>query len=347
MKRQRVTIKDVAAQAGVSYQTVSRVLNGKGEVADATRARIQAAIEALDYRPSAIARSLVSQRTHVIGLQTADFSDYTHARIIEGAETEARRQGYLIFVSGGERGPDGEPLASPLLSQHQSEGLFIVYHGSDRDQYAIFDHIPRGLPIVSIGYAPKREGVVTVGIANVQGGRQAVEHLISLGHRRIATISGPLQMYASQERRQGYYDALREAGLSRETALVAYGDWSSASGYRAVLTLLDRAPFTALFVQNDRMAMGALQALRERGRRVPDDIAVVGFDNIPSTPYFDPPLTTVHQPTFELGQVGMRVLIDLIHGQNAPVDTMRLRTRLVVRQSCGANTQVLAGEMPT
>ncbi|MFN8473128.1 MAG: LacI family DNA-binding transcriptional regulator [Anaerolineae bacterium] len=335
-KHQRTTIKDVAARAGVSYQTVSRVLNGKGEVSDDTRQRVQTAIDDLDYRPSAIARSLVSQRTHVLGLFTADFSDYTHARIIEGAEAEARHQGYLIFVSGGDRGPDGEPLSTPLLSQHQTEGLLIVYHGSDRDTGALFEHISSDLPVVTIGYGRDRSHVVSLGIANVQGGRLATEHLLSLGHRRVALISGPRQFYASQERYVGYTQALAQADLQVDQRLVDAGDWTSASGYAAMLRLLDSASFDAVFVQNDRMAMGALQALRERGLRVPDDMAVVGFDDIPSTPYFDPSLTTVHQPNFELGRAAAQTLIDIIHGAPPPAEPIRLATHLVVRLSCGA-----------
>ena len=346
LKRQRTTIKDVAARAGVSYQTVSRVLNDKGEVSDETRQRVQTAIDDLNYRPSAIARSLVSQRTHVLGLFTADFSDYTHARIIEGAEAEARRQGYLIFVSGGERSPDGEPLSSPLLSQHQTEGLLIVYHGSDRDTGALFDHVAPDLPVLTIGYGRGRPHVVSVGIANVQGGRLATEHLLSLGRRRIALISGPRQFYASQERLAGYAEALDAAGIEVDGRLIDAGDWASASGYTAMLRLLDRATFDAVFVQNDRMAMGALQALRERGRRVPDDIAVVGFDDIPSAPYFDPPLTTVHQPTYELGQVAARTLIDLTHGGVPPSEPIRLATHLVIRQSCGAAIAAKGGNAP-
>ncbi len=343
LKRQRTTIKDVAARAGVSYQTVSRVLNDKGEVSDETRQRVQTAIDDLNYRPSAIARSLVSQRTHVLGLFTADFSDYTHARIIEAAEAEARRQGYLIFISGGERSPDGEPLSSPLLSQHQTEGLLIVYHGSERDTGALFDHVSADLPVVTIGYGRGRPHVVSCGIANVQGARLATEHLLSLGRRRIALISGPRQFYASQERLAGYAEALEAAGLAVDRLLTGAGDWTSASGYTAMLRLLDRAAFDAVFVQNDRMAMGALQALRERGLRVPDDIAVVGFDDIPSTPYFDPPLTTVHQPTYELGQVAVQTLIDLTHGETPPAEPIRLATHLVVRQSSGAAAAAKGG----
>lgn len=337
MKRTPVTIKDVASKAGVSYQTVSRVLNHKGEVSDETRARVQAAIDALDYRPNAAARSLASQRTHVIGVLTADFSDYTHARIIEGAEAEARRQGFLISISGAERGHYGEPLDTPLLIQRHTEGLFIVYHGADGDTCAICASIPADVPIVSIGFAPRHPRVVTVGIANVEGGRLATAHLLGLGHWRIATVTGPPAMYSAQERLAGYRAALDEAGVAFDATLTAEGDWSSASGYQATLRLLDQTSFTALFAQNDRMAMGALQALHERGVGVPDEVAVVGFDDIPSTPYFDPPLTTVHQPTYELGQLGARLLIDLIHGQApASTETLRLPVRLVVRRSCGA-----------
>jgi LacI family transcriptional regulator len=144
-------------------------------------------------------------------------------------------------------------------------------------------------------------------------------------------------MYESQERRQGYEEALSEAGIAPEDSWVVSGDWSSSSGYRATLQLLDRnSGLTALFAQNDRMAMGALQALRERGLQVPQDVAVVGFDDIPSAPYFCPPLTTIHHPFYELGRVSVQVLIDLIDGRSAPPEPIRLDTKLVVRRSCGA-----------
>jgi LacI family transcriptional regulator len=340
MKRKRVTIEDVAAKAGVSRQTVSRVLNDEGVVAEETRARVLGTIRELGYRPSAIARSLVSQRTYTLGLLTADFSDYTHARIIEGAEAEAREHGYLIFVSGADHGLFGEPLCcAPILSQHYAEGLLIVYSGSDQDCYEVFEHIPSDLPIVTIGYAPDREQIETVGIANYRGAYQATQHLLDLGHRCIAHITGPIHMYSSQERRHGYAAALEQAGVTPQDDWVVCGDWSSGSGYQAVLHLLERGlDFTALFVQNDRMAMGALQALREHQLCVPQDVAVVGFDDIPSSLYFDPPLTTLQQPSYELGRVGTRLLIDLVSGQPVPSEPIRLETRLVVRRSCGTYT---------
>lgn len=343
MKRKRATIEDVAALAGISRQTVSRVLNDRGKVADETHARVLAAIQELDYRPDATARGLASRRTYILGIVTADFSDYTHARVIEGAEAEAREHGYLTFVSGAEHGPDGEPLRSSLLSQHRAEGLLIVYHGSNRDSHVIFKDIPGDLPVVTVGYAQNRENVVTVGIANYQAARQATEHLLGLGHRHVAHITGPPKMYESQERRLGYTDALQEAGITPEDSWVAAGDWSSTSGYRATLKLLDRRPgFTALFAQNDRMAMGVLQALHERGLRVPQDVAVVGFDDIPSTPYFAPPLTTIHHPSYEVGRTSARLLIGMINGRPVPSTPIRLETRLIIRRSCSAQSGAMA-----
>jgi LacI family repressor for deo operon, udp, cdd, tsx, nupC, and nupG len=341
VKRKQTTIEDVAALAGVSRQTVSRVLNDRRLVAEETRARVLRAIDTLEYRPNASARSLASRRTYVLGILTADFSDYTHARIIEGAEAEARERGYAVFVSGATHGLDGEPLRSPLLSQHRAEGLFIVYHGSRRDRYAIFEDIPRDLPVVTIGYAQDRENVTTIGITNSRGAREATEHLLSLGHRRIAHVTGPADMYESQERRLAYAETLREAGITPEDSLVAHGDWSSASGYRATMELLDREmDFTAMFVQNDRMAMGVLQALRERDRQVPQDVAVVGFDDIPAARYFCPPLTTVRHPFHELGRTGIRLLAELADDQSVSSDSVRLETKLVVRLSCGAQNGV-------
>jgi len=345
VKRRRTTIEDVATTAGVSRQTVSRVLNDRNQVAEETCTRVLAAIEELNYRPDASARRLASRRTYILGIVTADLSDYTHARILEGAEAEAREQGYLIFASGAERGRSGEPLRSPLLSQHQAEGLLIIYHGSHDDRYSIFEDIPDDLPVVTIGYAPPRENLVTIGIANQQAARMATAHLLGLGHRRIAHVTGPPEMYECQERRQGYEEALQEAGISPDDTLVAAGDWSSASGHRAMIQLLGHSTgFTALFVQNDRMAMGALQALYERGLRVPEDVAVVGFDDIPSAPYFAPSLTTVHHPLYEVGRTGARLLIDLIDDELTPPEDIRLETQLVIRRSCGAKSAPVRAE---
>lgn len=332
-----VTMRDVAHRAGVSIKTVSRVVNAEADIAETTRQRVIAAIEELGYQPNAIARSLVSRRTYILGVLTADFSDYTHARIIEGAEAEAREQGYLMFVGIAEHSPNGEPLHSPLLGQHRFEGLFVVYHGTDQDTHEILDHISPNLPIVTIGYAANRKNTITIGVTNCAGAREATSYLLGLGHRRIAHITGPANMYECQERRRGYTEALQAAGIVPSEAWIAAGDWSDASGYQAARSLLERQiDFTALFVQNDRMALGAMRALYEHGLHIPHDVAVIGFDDIPSASYFTPPLTTIYQPTYELGRIGIRLLIDRINGRPVPITSIRLPTKLVMRSSCGA-----------
>lgn len=332
-----VTMRDVAHRAGVSIKTVSRVVNEEADIAASTRQRVITAIDELGYQPNAIARSLVSRRTYVLGILTADFSDYTHARIIEGAEAEAREQGYLMVVSSAEHSPSGEPLRSPLLGQHRFEGLFIVYHGTDQDTHEIFDYISPGLPIVTIGYASKRKNPIAIGVTNYEGAYEATRHLLSLGHRQIAHITGPANMYECQERQRGYTEALQAVGLVPTETWVANGDWSDASGYQAAQSLFDRHfNFTALFVQNDRMALGAMRALYDAGLRIPQDVAVIGFDDIPAAPYFTPPLTTVFQPTYDVGRLGIKLLIDQINGQAPPTQPVRLPTKLVIRGSCGA-----------
>ncbi len=336
-----VTMRDVAHRAGVSIKTVSRVVNDEADIAETTRQRVIATINELGYQPNAIARSLVSRRTYVLGILTADFNDYTHARIIEGAEAEAREQGYLMFVGSAEHSPSGEPLRSPLLGQHRFEGLFVVYHGTEQDTHEIFGHISPHLPIVTIGYASTRQNITTVGVTNCEGAREATRHLLDLGHRRIAHITGPANMYECQERLRGYSEVLQEAHITPIEAWVATGDWTYASGYQAVRCLLERQlDFTALFVQNDRMAQGALWALTEHGLHIPQDMAVIGFDDIPAAPYFTPPLTTIHQPTYDLGRLGIRLLIDRINGRPTPPNPVRLPTKLVIRSSCGALTKV-------
>ncbi|MFN8457317.1 MAG: LacI family DNA-binding transcriptional regulator, partial [Anaerolineae bacterium] len=331
-------MRDVAHRAGVSIKTVSRVVNDEADIAETTRQRVIAAVEELGYQPNAIARSLVSRRTNSLGVLTADFGDYTHARIIEGAEAEAREQGYLMFIGTAEHSSDGEPLRSPLLGQHRFEGLFVVYHGTDHDTHEIFDYISPNLPIVTIGYAANRKNTTAISITNCEGAREATEHLLNLGRRRIAHITGPANMYECHERRRGYLEALQAAGIVPDEAWIAAGDWSDASGYQAAQALLKRQlGFTALFVQNDRMALGAMCALNEHGLHIPDDVAVVGFDDIPSAAYFIPPLTTIYQPTYELGRMGIRLLIDRINGRPVPANLIRLPTRLVIRSSCGAS----------
>jgi DNA-binding LacI/PurR family transcriptional regulator len=298
------------------------------------------AIAALEYRPNVFARGLVTNRTSVIGVLARDLQ-YIHARIIEGIEIEARNRGYQVFISGCEHNHHGEPIHSPLLHQQRIEGLIIVYQGSDRDNYGILKELG-DTPVVSIGYAASHPKVTQVSIENRKAARAATQHLISLGHRRICSIAGPAHYYDSKERRRGYLDALEEAGIAPDEALMAEGDWYVESGYAATREILKRRhSFSAVFAQDDMMAIGCIQALRERDIRVPDEVAVVGFDNLPPVRYIEPALTTVNYPGRQVGRLCVRNLLTRIEEQDGGIpeqDYINISAELIVRRSCGSHS---------
>lgn len=332
-----VSLKDIAAQAGVSFQTVSKVLKGKGNVSPETRAWILQVADELGYVPNALARGLVSQRTSTIGIVASDFSDYVLAQFVVGAEQEARRQdqctiiGNIDLVGSDseryirlliERRVDGIVLAAPQLEQNQQVGKML------HDQ----------LPVVSLHHVPGLK-VSRVGQDQTQTGYLATRHLLELGHRRIATIVGPRDRRVTQLRLRGYQQALEEAGIAYDPNLIEEGNWQVESGYEAALRLLERfsvddAHFTAIFAQNDTMAIGVLSALQQQGCRVPEDCAVVGCDDIAIAAHTIPPLTTVHIPMYETGGVAVRLLLDII-AQRVEPQQILLPVYLVERQSSG------------
>ncbi len=339
MEKKNVTMDDVARRARVSRQTVSRVLHSNDYVSVKTRRKVDQAIKSLGYFPDPVARSLAHKRTYLIAVVLTEFTGYTRAQILVGAEEEAREQGYSVFISGSAATGLGEPEGSRLLNSQKYEGLFILYGGSVQDGHRILETVRPDLPIVTIGYAPQEEKVTRILVANRQGARDAVQHLVDCGHRRIAQIAGPRGRYDADERAEGYQDALRAAGLEGEADLTRYGDWTPESGCERTLQLLDQGEaFTALFAHSDLMAMGCMKALKDRGFSIPRDVAVVGFDGIPIARFIDPPLTTVEQPFREVGRMGVRVLIDRIRGNNPEQDAVVLPTKLVLRQSsCAAD----------
>jgi DNA-binding LacI/PurR family transcriptional regulator len=331
----RVTIKDVAAQAGVSYQTVSRVINDKSEVSPQVRARVQAAVSELGYRPSAIARSMVRGRTHTLGCIAPNLTDYTFACLVEGAKAEARQRGYFLLAASAEREDEAGALCDEMLGSGRVDGLLAINPYAD-GRHGYFDQlVSSGAAIVYYGVSKRDDGVSSVGLDDESGAYQATRHLITLGHKTIAMIAGPANEDCVQDRNAGFMRALEETGLVSPAA-ISPGDWSASSGYEAMQQQLDSASFTALFAQNDRMAVGAIKAAREHGLRVPEDLAVVGFDDMPLAAYFDPPLTTIRQDLFEHGRQGARVLIETIEDPARPVEHVVIPAQLIVRESCGA-----------
>jgi len=337
--QRRPTSADVAARAGVSRTTVSFVLNGRADakIPDVTRRRVLAAADELGYIPHAPARQLAGGRSHVIALvlrQSAEqvAGDAILVETLRGLASAARTEGFRVMVEPlALNGPESS-YASLLRAQH-ADGL--VVSGPRVDDPSLLELIRDGFPVVLQGSLPDLP-VTSVDVDNVAGARQAVEHLLALGHRRIACITNaPLVYTAARERLDGYRQALDAAGIAYDDEIVTEGAFDAPSGHTAMTALLERAQFDAVFVASDVVALGAIGALRETGRRIPGDISVVGFDDIPLAAYFDPPLTTVRLPAFELGQAAGRALIHRIADRATPDRTL-LPIELVIRSSTRA-----------
>lgn len=329
-----VSIKTVAALAGVSFQTASKVLNGKGNVSVETRQRIVAAAEQLGYVPNAVARGLVTRSTRTIGIVASDLSDYVLAQFVVGAEREARQQGHVAIVGSIDaEGLEGERYVRTLI-ERRVDGILLAAPELER-QPGIGESLGSAIPTVSLHAVPGTR-VSLVESNHAQTGLLATRHLLSHGHRVIGTIVGPPTRRVVHSRFRGYRQALAEADVSLNGEWVEQADWRIEGGYEATHRLLARVPeLTALFVQNDSMAIGALSALHERGRRVPDDCAVVGCDNIPAARRTIPPLTTVHVPFYETGAKAIRLLLELIAAPQPEPSRVLLPVHLETRRSCG------------
>ena len=329
-----VSVKDVAARSGVSFQTTSKVLNGKGSVSAVTRARILRAAQDLGYRPNLQARSLVMRSTRAVGLVASEFSDPNLSRFIVGAEREARRQGFAVVLTGIEPEGSGGEYALPALMERRVDGILLAAPQMEDDRAAA-RALERTVPVVSLYHFPSAR-VASVGSDHEHIGWLATRHLIDKGHRLIATIVGTRQRRVTQSRLQGYRRALEEAGLPFDNELVVDGNWETVAAGAATKALFERRPdIRAVFAQSDAMAIGVLSALRELGKRVPEDCAVAGCDDIEMAAYAVPPLTTIRVPFFETGTEAMRVLLTMISTGSSVPRKVLLPVQLVARASTG------------
>jgi DNA-binding LacI/PurR family transcriptional regulator len=331
--RTHVTIRDVASRAGVSHQTVSRVINQNERVSPETRQKVLAAIDELAYSPNAIARYMAKGSTRTFACLSPNLTDYTFASIIEGAETEARQANYLLISASAPDADTFRSLVEQLVFSRRTEGLMVINPYADLR----FQRLPQNVPTVFVGARPSSDSIDSVSLDDRGAAALAVQHLLGLGHRRIALIGGPAVEDCTQDRQAAYLELLESCGVNPDPALIVEGDWSATSGYEAVEKLCsDGIPFTALFAMNDRMAIGAIRALRQHGAHVPQDISVIGFDDLPLASYFDPPLTTMRQDMFGIGQEAARLLIRALEQPDLPRCQLRLPAELVVRSSTAA-----------
>ncbi|MFF5215300.1 LacI family DNA-binding transcriptional regulator [Micromonospora sp. NPDC000442] len=330
---QRPTLEAVARRAGVSRATVSRVVNGSTTVAEPIQEAVRQAVAELGYVPNLAARTLVTQRTDSIALvmpeeATRVFSDdQVFPGIIRGAaqELEAADKQLVLMLAGSPAGH--ERVARYTTGRHVDGVLFASLHGADPLPGRL---AALGIPVVCSGRPLDGADVPYIDVDQVGGVTRAVRHLIDSGRRRIATIAGPQDMVAGIERLAGYRDTVAAAGLPE---MVAVGDFTRESGAAAMRELLAAHPdLDAVFAASDLMAHAALRTLREAGRRVPEDVAVIGFDDIETAAYTDPPLTTVRQPIVELGRQGTRLLLRLAAGEQVE-PALILPTELIIRES--------------
>jgi LacI family transcriptional regulator len=336
----RVTIKDVAHAAGVSTQTVSRVINNRPDVATETRQRVQAIIDRLGYQPSHLARSLSQGRSCTLGVVGSGLQHYGPSRTLSGIEKEADRWGYSLLLSlihqTGTHA--GEQLLRDMFSRHVDGIIWAQPEIGKNREWLQRESLPLSVPIVFLSMRPYPD-VSVVAIDNRGGGRVATDHLLQQGRRTVAVITGPLAWWEARQRRLGWREALEGAGIPVDDDLMVEGDWRPASGERGLKRLLEQRPdIDAVFACNDQMALGALRAARQMGRRVPDDLAVVGFDDIPEAAYFYPPLSTIRQDVVELGRRAVAELRRAIDARNEariipPPKSILLQPQLIVRES--------------
>jgi LacI family transcriptional regulator len=331
-KRRSVTIQDVARNAGVSVSTVSRVLNGKVDVSEETQVRILSVIDDLGYTTNLAARSMRSQKKNLIGLIMPDIAYPFAIEVMKGVNQAIAESDFdlLVYTTGNVR-KTGRAYAErkyvSLLTNSISDGVIVVA--------PVVAEYNTDAPIVSIDPVMSNPSYHSVHATNYQGSLDAMEYLFGLGHRRIGYISGRAELESSNRRLQGYYDALKIAGIAIDDALIASGDYTTETGIRCSreLLALENRP-TAIFASNDQMAMGVFQVAQEMGMRIPEDLSLVGFDNIPESKYLG--LTTVDQFILEMGLVATQMLIKIINGFPLDEQAYRMQTRLVVRTSCRA-----------
>ena len=338
--KNQVTILQVAQEAGVSTQTVSRVINDRPDVAPETRRRVKEAVARLGYRPNALARGLSQQRSHTIGVVAVAWEYYGPLRFLVGIEGQIRAMGYNLLLDLLHH-PENENVEQILyrLLSNQVDGIIwaVPEIGNNR---AWLNRAAMNLPVPAVYLSMgSRPDMIDISIDNREGGRIATAHLVSQGYEKIGLVTGPTDWWEARQRRLGWQEALQAVGLPAETNQVVEGNWSASSGRQGLLHLLEKFPeMEAVFASNDQMALGVLQAAHMHGLRVPEDLGVVGFDNIPESAFYWPALSTVNQPLLELGWTAVKqlsMLVEAFH-RGEPVEPCNptlLAPELVVRAS--------------
>jgi LacI family transcriptional regulator len=339
-KTKQITISQVAKEAGVSLQTVSRVINNRQEITPETRQRVQEVIERLGYQPNAIARSLSQRRSHTLGIVISGLEYYGPSHILIGIEQAANQQGLSILLNLLHQ-PETEEIGSIVngLISRQVEGIiWAVPEIGDNRSWFREALSQLAIPVIFLSTQP-RDKLNVVEIDNRYGGYIATQHLLERGYRKIGLIAGPLTWWAASERRRGWQEALTAAEVPFNDSQIVAGNWSADSGERGLHELLAKCPdLQAVFACNDQMALGLMRAARRLGKRIPEDLAVVGFDDTPESAFYSPSLTTIRQDLNQLGHVAVQTFLQIREAEqrgelNTPPEIILLQPQLVIRES--------------
>jgi len=333
-----LTLEDIARQAGVSRSTVSRVVNGDPNVRDLVRQRVQEVVRVSGYHPNVAARTLVSQRSGMIGLVlprtvSAFFTDPYFPHLTQGIAQGCNQADYTLglFLVGTEE--DEEKTFARVSRRGFLDGILL--QSAQTGDRLIERLVPSKIPLLIIGRPFHVDGTCYIDVDNTEGAHGAVSHLFRLGHVRVGIISGPDNSTAGLDRKAGYLKAIAERGHEADAALMAEGDFTESGGYYAMQQLIPAKP-DAVFAASDTMALGAMRAARDAGLRIPEDLAIIGFDDLPAASVSQPRLSTVRQPVQQFGIAAVQVLADLIANGSTPPRRIIMTTELIIRESCGA-----------
>ncbi len=337
------TMKEVAERAGVSTATVSRVLAGRKGAGPTVRARVEQAVRDLDFQPNRLAAGLRARQRKVVGLIIPDLQNPFFTGVVAGLESVLCSAGYTLLLCHSDGLAEREEVHFGVLRGEGIAGLVLIPGNESEARYDVLRLWK--VPVVAVDRSPRGLETDLVCVTNREGARMAVEHLLRLGHTGIALINGPRNLDVSQERLAGFRDALQAAGLTERKSFVAFGDFRQAGGYAAMNGLLKQTPHPrAVLIANNLMTLGALQAIHAAGLRIPGDVAVIGFDDMPWAATLLPPLTAVAQPAEELGRTAGRLLLDRIQDPGRMIRQVVLPTQLIIRASCGATVKRKPGD---
>ena len=334
-----VTLKEVAAELGVSTMTVSRAINNRPNVDEQTKKKIMEVVTRMGYTPNLVAKSLISSKTYTIGVVIPEISHSFFPEVVKGIEEVANSHNYQIFLTNTSDSFEKEKAVIEALRAKRVDGILISTSLTNND-YSFYKRlVESGLPMVFFDRCISDVGISCIGVNDKSASRQFTEHLINKGYKRIGYLSGPKQLSIGKDRFEGFMEAMLLHNLPVDENLIIENGFNEKGGYHAMNKLLE-LPVSqrprAVVAVNDPVAFGAMDAIREAGLRIPEDIAIVGFTNDIRASLVNPPLTTVHQPAFEVGKKAASKIIKTIEYEDEPVENVELITKLVIRQSCGS-----------